>query len=258
MKNSKDYAKKIHKLHRSLKKKHPKVSISTYEDPADALVYAIISEHLLDRQAKAAIKRLDDFFVDLNDLRVSREEEIVEMIGEDTPVARKTASTLTTALTCIFDDHHKVSLEALTKIGKRPAKSALEKMEGVSRFVVDYCMLTALGGHAIPLTEQMVEYLHSSELVYPEASEQEIGGFLAKQITAKNGYEFYGLLRRESESYVRKIKTKKKTKTAKKKKVEKTTKSKKSAKKKTKKKTKKKIEKETKTKKKTKKKKTKK
>jgi len=252
MKNSKDYAKKIHKLHRSLKKKHPKVSVSTYEDPADALVYAIISEHLLDKQAKAAIKRLDDFFVDLNDLRVSREDEIVEMIGEDTPVVRKTASTLTTALGCIFDDHHKVSLEALKKIGKRPAKSAIEKMGGVSRFVVDYCMLTSLGGHAIPLTEQMIEYLHSSELVYPDAGEQEIGGFLAKQITAKNGYEFYGLLRRESESYVRKIKTKKKTRSAGKKKVKKTTKSKKATKKKTKKKTK------TKTKTKTKKKKTKK
>jgi hypothetical protein len=45
----------------------------------------------------------------------------------------------------------------------------------------------------------MLEYLRKSELVHPEADEQEIEGFLAKQIAAKDGYEFYWLLRRESE-----------------------------------------------------------
>jgi len=46
----------------------------------------------------------------------------------------------------------------------------------------------------------MLEYLRKSELVHPEADEQEIEGFLAKQIAAKDGYEFYWLLRRESEA----------------------------------------------------------
>jgi hypothetical protein len=109
-----------------------------------------------------------------------------------------------------------VSLEALKKIGKRPARQILEKLDGTSHFVVDYCMLTSLQGHAIPLTKGMIEYLTSKELVYPNADEQQIGGFLAKQISAKKGYEFYALLRRESEA--RKSKKKKKTKTTSKKK----------------------------------------
>jgi hypothetical protein len=46
----------------------------------------------------------------------------------------------------------------------------------------------------------MTEYLKGNELVDPEADEQEIEGFLAKQIPAKNGYEFYSLLRQESEA----------------------------------------------------------
>ena len=93
-----------------------------------------------------------------------------------------------------------VSLKALYKMSKRPAKVFIEKIEGVNRFAVDFCMLTSLHGHAIPLTEKMTEYLKNNGLVGPDADEQQIEGFLTKQIPAKSGYEFYALLRRESEA----------------------------------------------------------
>jgi hypothetical protein len=115
-----------------------------------------------------------------------------------------------------------VNLEALKKIGKRPAKQALEKIEGLHRFAVDYCMLVSLRAHAIPLTDKMLEYLRGNELVDPDADEQQIAGFLTKQIPAKNGYDFYARLRQESDKYKgpKKKKTKKvvkkKTKTRKK------------------------------------------
>jgi len=215
MKNSQEYSKKIQRLHRSLSRKYPKVQKVIHDELMDAIVYAIISAELSKKATESAIKRFADYFVDLNDLRVSQTEEIVEMLGEDTPVTRTIASTITMVLRAVFNEYHKVSLEVLKKTGKRPARQILEKTEGTSRFVVDYCMLTSLQGHAIPLTKGMIEYLKSKELVYPDADEQRIGGFLAKQISAKKGYEFYALLRRESEA--RKSKKKKKTKTTSKK-----------------------------------------
>lgn len=166
----------------------------------DALVYAIISENISETAAQSAMSRLSDCFVDLNDLRVSRTEEILEMLGEDTPVTRNTASLLTRALTAIFNKYHTVGLEALKKIGKRPAKLVLEKIDGTTSFVVNYCMLTSLAGHAIPLTKNMIEYLKNQQMVHAEADEPQIEGFLARQISAKNAYEFYVLLRRQSES----------------------------------------------------------
>jgi hypothetical protein len=93
-----------------------------------------------------------------------------------------------------------VSLKALYKMSKRPAKGFLEKIDGTNRFVVDYCMLTSLHGHAIPLTKKMIEYLRSNELVHEGADEREIEGFLARQVSAENAYEFYSLLRRQSEA----------------------------------------------------------
>jgi len=228
MKNSKNYSKKIQKLHRSLSQKYPKVQKVIHDEPTDAIIYAIFCSKLSEKATETAIKKFSDYFVDLNDFRVSRIEEIVEMLGEDTPVTREVALTITTVLRAIFNEYHKVSLEVLKKTGKRPARQILEKLESTSHYVVDYCMLTSLQGHAIPLTEGMIEYLKSKDLVYPNADEQEIGGFLAKQISAKKGYEFYALLRRESESHSGKKKKKTKTTSAKKK----TTKLKKKTKKK--------------------------
>ena len=219
MKDSVEYSKKIQKLYRSLNRRYPKVQKVSYDEVADAVVYAIISENKSCKAAESIIKRIYGYFVDLNDLRVSRVEEIIEVSGEDTPATRNIASTIIRVLQSIFNIYHKVSLEALRKIGKRPAKQALEKLDGTSRFVVDYCMLTSLQGHAIPLTKMMIEYLRSNELVHPDADEQQIEGFLAKQISAKNGYEFYALLRRASET--RRPRAKRKPKTTRKKKTKK-------------------------------------
>jgi len=233
MKNSKDYSKKIQALYRTLSRKHQKVQQVGDEQVTDAIIYAIASSELSEKSASSAVKKLADHFVDWNDLRVSWIDEIVDVLHKDTQATRNIASALIQVLNGIFNQHHKVSLDALKNTGKRPARQALEKVEGISRFVVDYCMLRSLHGHAIPLTEKMLEYLRNNELVDPNADEQQIGGFLAKQIPAKNGYDFYALLRHESEtSKSVKKKSKKRAKTATKKKTKTATKAKKKAKKK--------------------------
>ena len=190
----------MHKLYRSLKRKYPKAKKIIYDEPVEALIYAIISEKMSEKAAQSAIKRFTGYFVGWNDLRVSRPEEIVEILGADTSVTRDIALALTGALGAVFDRYNTVSLKVLKKIGKRPARQTLEKMNGLSRFVVSYCMLTSLHGHAIPLTKKMIDYLRSKQLIHPDSDEQQIEGFLARQISAENASEFYALLRRQSEA----------------------------------------------------------
>jgi len=215
MKNSSEYSKKLRRLYNSLKRKYPKIQPITHDDLVEALIYSIVSENLTARAAQTAMKRLAENFVDFNDLRVSRSEEIIETLGEDTPETKQIASSLTRALAAVFNRYNTLSLEALKNIGKRPAKQALGQMDGTSRFVVNYCVLTALHGHAIPLTSGMLEYLRDNELVHPDADEQEIEGFLTRQIPARNGYEFYRLLRAQSELRKGRKKTTRKKKTKK-------------------------------------------
>ncbi len=212
MKDSKGYSKKIQKLYRSLKRKPGRHTHVEFDEPVDALVFAIVSENLTESQTQTAMKKLKDYFVDWNDLRVAAVEEITEVLGQDMPAARNTAATLVSALNAVFEKHNMLSLQSLRKLGKRPAKLLLEKLGGVTPFVVDYCMLTSMQGHAIPLTPKMIEYLTTSQLINAEAAYEEIEGFLCRLISIKNAYEFYLLLRHESESPKKQPKkTKKKT-----------------------------------------------
>jgi endonuclease III len=214
MKDSSQYSKKIQKLYRNLKK-HPVGQADVeYDEPVDAIVHAAISENLTEQQTQSAIKKLRDYFVDWNDLRVASIDEIVEVLGPDITSARGIAATLVNPLKAVFEKYNMLTLQPLKKLGKRPAKQVIEKFNGVTPFIIDYCMLTALEGHAIPLTPKMVEYLRTAELVFAQANYDEIEGFLTRQISAKNACEFYSLLRRASESP--KAHSPKKTRSAKK------------------------------------------
>jgi hypothetical protein len=158
------------------------------------------------------MKKLKDYFVDWNDLRVAAVDEIAEVLGPDVEPARSIAAALVGALNAVFEKHNMLSLQSLRKLGKRPAKLLLEKLGGVTPFVVDYSMLTSMQGHAIPLTPKMIEYLKTGQLINAEAGYEEIEGFLCRLISIKNAYEFYSLLRHESESPKKQSKkTKKKT-----------------------------------------------
>jgi hypothetical protein len=267
MKNSKEYVKKITNLYHNLKHKHTKIEPPVYKQVAESLIYGIISEKLSEKESHAAIKRFSEYFVDYNDLRVSRADEIAELMGSDTAANRQAALTLTAILQKIFNENHQITLESLHKLGKRQARQKLEKLfssaakilpqvpyssaeaiglvepheeqkhdsdidneqppllslpqdagvqdeqeetqertsvlpQGAGQFAIDYCMLTSLASHCIPLTEKMIEYLKANDLVEDKADAQTIEGFLSKQISAKNGYEFYALLRHESETAV--------------------------------------------------------
>ena len=211
MKNSKEYSSKLQKFYRWLKAHYPKVHNLSYDDPAEAFVHGIISEKLTEDCAKASARRFADYFVDLNDLRVSQADEIVEMLHEDTPVTRGIAAAVISALSFIFSKYNVVTLEPLKKMGKRLAREFLGSIDGSSRFAVDYCMLTSLQGHAIPLTDNMKAYLKHDNLVWAGADDNELDSFLTRQISAGNAYEFYSLLRLHSESLTAKS-DKKKTK----------------------------------------------
>ena len=199
MKDSRTYGQKIGKLFRSLKQKYTKVKKIDFDDPAYALVYAIVSECTRASTAKTIMRKIEGHFVDLNDLRVARTEEILDILGTSGEDSRKTASVLMQVLTSINNRYNMVSLTTLREVGKRQARKQLEKIDGLSRFALNYCVLTALHGHSIPLTPKMIEYLKNGELVHPDATDDEIEGFLERQITAANGYQFYSLLRQQSE-----------------------------------------------------------
>ena len=104
MKNSKEYSKKIRTLYRALSQKHPKVQPAEHDDVVVSIIYAVMSAELSEKATESAMARFASHFVDWNDLRVSRAEEIVECIGKDTPATKDIASTIMKVLRAVFDE----------------------------------------------------------------------------------------------------------------------------------------------------------
>jgi hypothetical protein len=216
MKNSKKYSPKVTKLFNSLKRKSTKQPMPEYGDPIEAVVYALVSESVPEAVGERLYRRMTKHFVDLNDLRVSRREEIFDVFKSSSEEFEKSATAVTLTLNAIFEKRNRMSLEGLTQDGKRQAHKELSEMEGITHFAVSYCFLTAMGGHAIPLNAKMLDYLRAGELVHPNATDAEIAGFLERQIVAADAYDFYLFLRNEAEqaqpaSKTKKVTAKKKT-----------------------------------------------
>ncbi|OQY06431.1 MAG: hypothetical protein B6I25_03900 [Planctomycetales bacterium 4572_13] len=216
MKNSKKYSLKITKLFNSLKRKSTKQPMPKYSDPIEAVVYAMVSESMSEAAGRRLYRRMMKHFVDINDLRVSRREEILDVFRDSSEELEKSAASITRTLNAIFAKTNGMMLEGLTQDGKRQAHKDLSEMAGITPFAVSYCFLTALGGHAIPLNAKMLAYLRAGELVHPKATDVEITGFLDRKIAASDAYDFYLLLRHEAEqaqpaAKAKKIAAKKKT-----------------------------------------------
>jgi len=199
MNDSKEYSLKLAKLAKSLKRSGEKPQMPTFEDPIEAVVYGLLSETITEAAAAKIYKRIKSHFIDFNDLRVSRVEEIQDVMRDISEPSEKSARAITQVLNTIFDKTDRISLEPLCHEGKRQAHKELLEIPGVTRFAADYAFVTALGGHAVPLTGRMLDYLKQNGFVHPEATPEDINGFLERQIPASDAYEFYALLRNEVE-----------------------------------------------------------
>jgi endonuclease III len=204
MKNNKEYGAKLDKFFRSVKSGQ-KVKSAEFADPMDALIYGLISELTTERQAKKVFKNLQSHFIDYNDLRVSRTEEVQEILEDFTPKGELIAGNLTKILSSVFDKYDGMSLKTIDAQGKRQARKELDELPGATHFAVNFCFLAALEGHAIPLTEPMLQYLKDHELVDSELTQEEIETFLERHIPASRGWEFYELLRQTAEAGGKKI-----------------------------------------------------
>src|SRR4030042_1537635 len=118
MKNSKEYGIKMDKFFRSIRSGQ-KVKPADFADAIDALIYGLISESITERHAKKVFKNLQSHFIDHNDLRVSRIEEVQDILEETTPRSEQIARALTRMLSAVLDKYDALSLKTLGEQGKR-------------------------------------------------------------------------------------------------------------------------------------------
>ncbi len=199
MKKTPQYSQKIKKLFGVLKKGIEKPKKAAHEDLVESMVFAALCQDSTESAAKNALKKIQSHFVDFNDLRVARTEEILEVIGNDMNNAEKSAANAVAMLNAVFQKYDSLATENISGTGKKGVKEALEKVSGLSDFVKNFVYLTFVNVHAVPITDKMFEYFKTYELVDPQWDNKQIASFIEKQVSASEAYAFYTAIRHDSE-----------------------------------------------------------
>jgi len=200
MKNSAECNASLKKLTNGLKRKYPAPAKCEPAEPATTLILGCLSEFTTEAKARTALNKVRGSFVDYNELRVSRPDEVVDVLGKGYPKALEVAARMVTLLKQIYDKYDSVDLAFLGEMGKRDAKTALEKLENITPYIIARVMLFSQSAHAFPVHAQMLEMLQRENVVDPQTGINEVQSFLERQINARNIYKTYYFLRRHADA----------------------------------------------------------
>jgi endonuclease-3 len=169
-----------------------------WQPPADRtlfehLLYACCLENARPEAADEAFAKLQQTFYDWNEVRVTTVKELAETMSS-LPDGAAAAKRLKQALQHIFETHYSFDIESLKKQNLGKAVKDIEAIRGVTPFVTDYVTQHGLGGHAIPLSQSIIDVLMILGVVTEaEAKRNSVPG-LERAIPKAKGIEFASLL----------------------------------------------------------------
>lgn len=148
------------------------------------LIFSMLMWEATRAQAMAAMRRIGEQLVDLNELRVCFAPEIATILGERYPRGLERAERLHAMLTEIYKREHGLNIDRLETLSKRDAKTYLETLEGMCEYTCARVILVGLGGHAMPCDERLRDHL-AAEGALPEGlTPAEACGWLERQVRA--------------------------------------------------------------------------
>lgn len=152
------------------------------EDPAEHVVHAFLLWDAPAAKAVSACERLRGAVVDLNDLRVSTVDEIVDALPAKYPQARERADRLRAVLRGIYLREHGVTLGGLASGSKRDVVQYLDGLPGMVPFVAARVALVGFGVEAVPVDGRILQRLRDEA---PDAVDEKIGEAETAALLAK-------------------------------------------------------------------------
>ena len=157
------------------------------------LLYACCLENAPYESADEAFHRLQESSFDWNEVRVTTVSELRETL-QTLPDPAGAAMRIKRCLQSIFENRYSFDLQELVKMNQGKALQELEKLTGVTRFVQAYVTQLALAGHAIPVSDTIMQVLLATEIVSEsEASKGQTPG-LERTIPKNKGNDFASCL----------------------------------------------------------------
>lgn len=174
--------------------KHYRASLPNPDRPVlEHLLFAAVLENARHAVAEQVFQVLKTEFFDWNEIRVSTLRDLSEVLSA-LPDPHAAAIRIKQPLQAVFEAAYQFDLEELRKFTQGQAIERLQKITGVSRFMLSYVVQTALGGHTIPLDQATLRFLNILGLAdESEMASGNVGG-LERAIPKSQGPEFAWLL----------------------------------------------------------------
>ncbi|MGL6225536.1 MAG: hypothetical protein ACRC10_02800 [Thermoguttaceae bacterium] len=185
---------KIKQLHQLLRKRYQHVPMIPARAVLEHLIYAALLEHSNIEQADTAFSVLEHHYIDWNEVRVSTANELASTFPQLSEAAIA-GDRIRKTLQAVFETTYMYDLEELKKKNLSQSVEYLESIAVCSRFMIDYTVQNALGGHVIPISESGMRVFRLLGLtqVNKEQTKEEVPT-LERAIAKNEGVEFATLL----------------------------------------------------------------
>lgn len=179
----------LKKLGNRYGEQQPEPLTAGVDEGVDPLLHLFVYSFLLwdasTGQARAAMKRIRETFVDYNELRIAFADEIAAAFGERYPRGYERALRLRSSLHDIFRREHALSLQSLNDLSKREAGAYLDSIDGTPAYVAARVLLMGLKGHAIPVDQRIADLLAAEAVLSDDVTDAESAAkWLERQIRA--------------------------------------------------------------------------
>lgn len=155
----------------------------------EQLLFAALLENARHEAALRVFNALKEEFFDWNEVRVSTVRDLVD-VATGLPDPAAAAQRIKQPLQDIFESTYSFDLDNLKKLPIGQAVERLQKIDGVTRFMISYVVQNVLGGHTIPLDAATLRMLNILGLADESEVVSGVVGGLERAIPKSQGRDF--------------------------------------------------------------------
>jgi endonuclease III len=191
--STKNRGDRIQLLHKVVTKHYTPVLPPEDRSVLEHLLYACCLEDAPHEAADEAFHRLQESFFDWNEVRVTTVSELCETL-HNLPEPSAAALRIKKNLQSLFETRYSFDIDDMIKMNQGKAVQELEKLAGMTKFVLGYITQNALGGHAIPVSDSIMQILLATEIVSPGEAEKGQAPGLERTVAKSKGPAFASCL----------------------------------------------------------------
>lgn len=135
-------------------------------------------------KAEAALKRIDQAVVDVNELRVCMPTEIAQIMGANYPKAEERATRLRATLNDLYRREHCLKLFHLKEKSRKESRAYLETLAAIPAFVAARVAVLKLGINVVPMDERQLQCLKNARALATTTDLSTALGMVEKAVKA--------------------------------------------------------------------------